>query len=508
MSAADRVRVGSVYRIDRRSGVTWSLPPQPVGTQRRERHGLRSARPAAGLELLGEYRDSGFVQPRYLVRRGDGQVLQLTRLLYLVIAAVDAATDLDEVAARVSLEFGRTVTADNVEYLLVNNLVPLGIVSPADTDDGPGGSATEPPRSDLVLGLKADRVLLPARVVAVLARGLSLLHRPVVVGAVLAACVVFDVWLFFLHGAITPLLGVFTSPEAILGSLGLSLVGMLFHELGHASACRYSGGRPGPIGVGIYLIWPAAYTDVSDVYRLGRAGRLRTDLGGVYFNAIFILAMAASYQATGQAFFLAVAVLSHLDIIRQFIPIFRLDGYYILGDVVGVPELFGKVRPVLASLLPGRRRDPQVTGLRRGTRITITVWVLATTAVLATYLGYLLAHLPQLSTAVAGAVARHWTAASAAWAGHHLAEAALASIRLLLLLLPFIGLAYALSRPVSRLLRYLTPLACGRTARRTTAMRRRRRTRRETQRRPADSPGWSENAARGRARSAHRRHQS
>jgi putative peptide zinc metalloprotease protein len=44
--------------------------------------------PVPGLELLGEYQGSGFAEPRYLVRRCDGQVIQLSRLLYLVVAAV------------------------------------------------------------------------------------------------------------------------------------------------------------------------------------------------------------------------------------------------------------------------------------------------------------------------------------------------------------------------------------------------------------------------------------
>jgi hypothetical protein len=43
----------------------------------------------AGIELIGEYQGSVFQQPRYLVRRADGQVLQLSRLLYLLTAAMD-----------------------------------------------------------------------------------------------------------------------------------------------------------------------------------------------------------------------------------------------------------------------------------------------------------------------------------------------------------------------------------------------------------------------------------
>ena len=45
------------------------------------------------------------------------------------------------------------------------------------------------------------------------------------------------------------------------------------------------------MGAGMYLVWPAFYTDVTDTYRLGRGGRVRTDLGGLYFNAIVAVAM-------------------------------------------------------------------------------------------------------------------------------------------------------------------------------------------------------------------------
>ena len=65
---------------------------------------------------------------------------------------------------------------------------------------------------------------------------------------------------------------------------GAVVLATVFHEIGHASACRYGGAKPGVLGAGIYVVWPVFYCDVTDAYRLGKAGRLRTDLGGVYFN--------------------------------------------------------------------------------------------------------------------------------------------------------------------------------------------------------------------------------
>ena len=40
---------------------------------------LDAPRLADGVELLGEYKDSGYSQPPSLVRRADGQVIQMSR---------------------------------------------------------------------------------------------------------------------------------------------------------------------------------------------------------------------------------------------------------------------------------------------------------------------------------------------------------------------------------------------------------------------------------------------
>src|ERR1700693_948759 len=75
---------------------------------------------AAGTELLGQYEGSAYEQPHYLVRRGDGQILHLSELLFLVLIALNGERDLEAVAAHTSEELGRHVVADNVGYLVEN----------------------------------------------------------------------------------------------------------------------------------------------------------------------------------------------------------------------------------------------------------------------------------------------------------------------------------------------------------------------------------------------------
>src|SRR6185369_17477512 len=96
-----------------------------------------------------------------------------------------------------------------------------------------------------------------------------------------------------IHGIAAGLRSAIYNPTLMLAVFASVIVATMFHEFGHASALRYHRGRPGVMGVGIYLVWPAFYCDVTDAYRLHRKARLHTDLGGVYFNAIFALLAGA-----------------------------------------------------------------------------------------------------------------------------------------------------------------------------------------------------------------------
>ena len=57
---------------------------------------------AAGVLLIGEAKGSGTRKPPSLVRRADGQTIQLTRLLYLVLEAIDGQRGPEEIAGHAS----------------------------------------------------------------------------------------------------------------------------------------------------------------------------------------------------------------------------------------------------------------------------------------------------------------------------------------------------------------------------------------------------------------------
>ena len=260
------------------------------------------------------------------------------------------------------------------------------------------------------------------------------------------------------------------NPASLLIVFALSVASAAFHECGHATACRYGGARPGAIGAGIYLVWPSFFTNVTDSYRLGRAARIRTDLGGLYFNLIFILAMAGLYEATSAEVLLLVIAVTHLEMLQQLLPFVRFDGYFILSDLVGVPDLFARAVPILTSVLARGRRDPRVTGLRRSARIAVTGWVVCVIPLLTLGVGYLLLRLPQMDRALWRSTDAQAHQASAALATQHFAAAAIDAIGVVLAALTAAGSLYIMAGLARRTAAIGLRWSAGRPARRLLAV--------------------------------------
>jgi putative peptide zinc metalloprotease protein len=411
---------------------------------------------ADGIELIGPYQGSGYREPKYLVGRADGQVVQLSHLLYRLAAALDGRSTPAELAARVGAELDRPLGAEQVVSLVESKLRPAGIVDGAAAEPVPASD----PRPDHLLMLRHRLPVVPERVSWSVAGIFRPLHRPAAVVALLATFVALDVAILATGGAgqvVPAALAIVDRPASTLLVLGLIVLSGMFHECGHVSACRYGGARPGPMGVGIYLVWPAFYSTVTDTYRLSRAGRLRTDLGGVYFNAVFIAAMSAVHLATGAPWLLVAILALHVETVRQFLPSIRLDGYYILSDLIGLPDLFTFLVPVLKSAVPGHPPDPRVAELKPAVRRTIVAWVLFVVPFLAFFLISFVALAPQVVPVVGATLRAHLADAAAAVREAAPAAAVLSVVQALLLLLPVLGAVLILAMVLRRLARPLLP---------------------------------------------------
>lgn len=395
---------------------------------------------AEGIDLIGEYEGSGFKDTPYLARRMDGQVLQLTQLLYFVAEEVDGVRNFDEIAARVTEKFGKSVSEDNVKFLVENKLRPIGVLAAAD------GTSPKLKKADPMLALNFRTGLVPERVVRTITSIFYPLFYWPVIAAVVGGLVALDVWLFFIHGVGQSVRDIAYQPVLFLMVFGLVVLSAAFHECGHATACRYGGATPGQMGAGIYLVYPAFFSDVTDVYRLGKLGRVRTDLGGIYFNMIFSLLTAGAYFYTGFEPLLAIILIQHFEMLHQMLPFLRLDGYYVIADMTGIPDLFSRIRPILRSLIPGRDPDAAVTALKPWARVVVTAWVLTIVPILLYLLAVMAMTMPRMIATAYDSFFVQYDKVGEAFSDGKAAKAAAGSIQMVSLLLPVTGMTYSFGR--------------------------------------------------------------
>jgi len=419
---------------------------------------------AGGIEFLGAVPGSGYRQAPSLVRRADGQTVQLTPILYRLLEAIDGRRDHAELAETLSAQVGRLATADDVRFLSEARLRPLGLLR------RPDGAEPTVERANPLLGLRLKAVLANSDWTRRLTAPFAVFFHPTVVAAVVAAFVVMTWWILFDKGLASAARGALYDPELLLLVLGLTLLSAGFHELGHAAACRYGGARAGAMGFGLYLVWPAFYTDVTDSYRLGRGGRLRVDLGGLYFNAIFGLAVVGVWLALGSDALLLAVAAQLLQMSRQLIPFVRFDGYHILADLTGVPDLFRHIKPTLRGLLPARSGPRTGNPLRPWARVIVTLWVLIVVPVFATILTLLALAVPRILATAWDSVGIHWGELTVAWDATDTPAVVVGAFKILMIFLPIGGSIYVLARIVRRTVRSVWRATAGHPVRRGAAV--------------------------------------
>lgn len=119
---------------------------------------------------------------------------------------------------------------------------------------------------------------------------------------------------------------------------------MLIHELGHIAACRSQNLEHGPIGAGIYFFIPVLYADISRVWQLPRERRLMANMGGIHAELCYLGVVFLTGSLISSATLIYASMIGGTSVIYQLNPFARRDGYWVLSDAAGVPNLLRKAQ--------------------------------------------------------------------------------------------------------------------------------------------------------------------
>ena len=138
------------------------------------------------------------------------------------------------------------------------------------------------------------------------------------------------------------------SIEGILGYAGAVAVVKLLHEMGHAIVAKKCGCRVPTMGLAFLVMWPVAYTDVTESWKLdSHKKRLMIASAGIATElviaawSIFFWSVLPEGAFKSLFFFLGTTSIAGTLAINAS-PFMRFDGYFLLCDTVGMPNLHSR----------------------------------------------------------------------------------------------------------------------------------------------------------------------
>ena len=151
--------------------------------------------------------------------------------------------------------------------------------------------------------------------------------------------------------------------------LGMDYILTFVHELGHAVVLVAQGRKIKSAGFMIYYGSPAFFVESSDSLMLDRGKRIVQSAAGP-FAELVVSAFASIYlwafpESPAAPFLFTWAVINYFVIFLNLIPLLELDGYFILADLIQVPDLRPRSLQFIRYDLWRKIRDGSASRSRR-----------------------------------------------------------------------------------------------------------------------------------------------
>lgn len=192
------------------------------------------------------------------------------------------------------------------------------------------------------------------------------------------------------------LVDTFTPSGALAYGVTMILV-KVAHELGHAFTAKHYGCRVPTMGLAFLVLWPVAYTDTTDTWKLDdRRKRLRVACAGVATELTIAAWATAALPLLPDGplrtvVFLLATTTWVSAVVVNFNPLMRFDGYFILSDWLDLPNLhdraFALARWRIRRLLLGMDEPPPESFPPSTQRILIALAVVTWIYRLGLYIG-------------------------------------------------------------------------------------------------------------------------
>lgn len=270
--------------------------------------------------------------------------IKITNELYQLLSKVDGRKNLGDL----SREIGDGCDEEFLYTVLFERLGKYGIIIRNDI---------EVPYKNKPNYLKLSFIVIPPKIISKITPFLKFLFRPkIMMSLITASLIVIITGIINKYHTIVSI-----DMESVwLPLLLFGFLSVTFHEFGHVTATDYFGAKQAGIGGGFYLFTPVYFADVTDIWKLKPTQRIVVNLAGIYFEMIICSLYVVVGVVLASNILYLIGLLIFIKTLLNLNPFLRSDGYWVLTDALGIPNLHKtssiKLKELLKALFTNSRK--------------------------------------------------------------------------------------------------------------------------------------------------------
>lgn len=280
--------------------------------------------------------DSSSLKEHYILELRSGDKFVISKMLYDIIFYINKGKTFKETAEAISRSYSIDVKTKDIEQIIDVALIPK--------------ISVEEKREKQSFSMLFSKTLIPNRYISPISEKLSILMSQQVSTIILLIAI-------FLHALFYATLRLDIAGLENLGlyeyffPLTLIALSSFVHEIGHTTTLRkYS--KRGEVSIGIALYWTLLvfYADVREAWYLKRRQRVMVDAAGIYFQFIFCSFIIILFMTLGFELLAYTVLVIHAMLIWALHPFLKFDGYWIVSDALGIPNLHKRTKEYLLKV--------------------------------------------------------------------------------------------------------------------------------------------------------------
>ena len=269
------------------------------------------------------------------ILRSDNRQWEISEYVYDVVLLIREKDDAQGVAEALTNKYGIQVSADKIIDTIDNVLMKMGIF------EGSYCEYQKTSNKSKYMWLKIEPI--KSRYIKKF-KFLSVLFSKNIFRILMTIGVAFQLLLltqFIAQSGFKSLASI--NADIMIYFIPIGVIATLCHEMGHMTAAMKYGKEPGNIGLAFYFMTPVMYSDVTKIWSLKRKERAVVDVGGMYFEIIVLTIIAIIGIVFDNRYIVMSVSLLIFSMTMNLNPFLKWDGYWLLSDLTGIPNLHKNV---------------------------------------------------------------------------------------------------------------------------------------------------------------------